>query len=247
MYFSRKQHDMNSTLQADSKVLAIDIGGSHIKLMLLDAEGNALSERKRKPTPQPATPAAVVELITGLAAEVEAFQFATAGFPGFVKNGTVKTAPNLGTEHWADYPLQQELSKKLGVPALVVNDADFQGAGLVPGKGLEMVLTIGTGFGTALLLDGKLLPHLEVSQHPVTKSKNYDEYIGDKALQDIGEERWNVRMQRVLSIIKTVFNYDHLYISGGNAELLNFPLGENVSLKTNKEGLKGAAALWKYQ
>ena len=110
-----------------------------------------------------------------------------------------------------------------------------------------MVLTLGTGFGTALTLNGTLLPHLEVSQHPITKSKNYDEYIGEAALQEIGEEKWNERMEKVLGIIKTVFNYDLLYISGGNAELLNFKLDENVHIKTNKDGFLGAVNLWKFK
>jgi polyphosphate glucokinase len=81
----------------------------------------------------------------------------------------------------------------------------------------------------------------------VTKKKNYDEYIGEAALKDKGEEEWNKRMERVLEIIKTVFNYDTLYISGGNAELINFKLEDNIHIKTNKDGFLGAVNLWKYQ
>ena len=238
---------MNANFSTADKILAIDIGGSNIKTMLLDGNGNHLEERRRIPTPSPATPDSVLNVIKELAAQTGHFDRAAAGFPGFIKNGVVKTAPNLGTEYWKDYPLQEKLSELLNVPVIAVNDADFQGAGLVKGEGLEMVLTLGTGFGTALTLNGTLLPHLEVSQHPITKSKNYDEYIGEAALQEIGEEKWNERMEKVLGIIKTVFNYDLLYISGGNAELLNFKLDENVHIKTNKDGFLGAVNLWKFE
>ncbi|MBD0296416.1 MAG: ROK family protein, partial [Flavisolibacter sp.] len=147
-------------------------------------------------------------------------------------------------EAWKDFDLQKELSTVLGKPTIVVNDADLQGIGLVSGKGLELVITLGTGCGTALLYNGKLLPHLELSHHPITKSKDYDQYIGEKELLRIGKERWNARMQRVLSILKTVFNYDRLYISGGNADELTFKLDDNISIVTNKEGIKGGARLW---
>lgn len=237
---------MENKLLPTDKILAIDIGGSHIKTILLDCEGNHLEERRRSATPNPATPAAVLEIIKQLAGQTTGYTKAAAGFPGFIKNNVIMTAPNLGTDFWHGVNLAGELEKVLGVPVIVANDADFQGSGLVQGKGLEMVITLGTGFGTALLLDGKLLPHLEISQHPVTKSKTYDEYIGEAALQKIGEKKWNERMKRVLEILGTVFNFDHLYISGGNAELLNFDLGQNVTIKSNKDGFAGAVGLWKY-
>lgn len=237
---------MENNLLPTDKILAIDIGGSHIKTILLDANAQPLEERRRTATPNPASPAAVIDIIKQLAGNTVGYTKAAAGFPGFIKNNVIMTAPNLGTDLWHGVNLGGELQNSLGVPVIVVNDADFQGAGLVEGKGLEMVITLGTGFGTALLLDGKLLPHLEISQHPVTKSKNYDQYIGEAALKDKGEKEWNERMKRVLNILRTVFNFDHLYISGGNAELLNFDLGQDVTIKSNKDGFAGAVGLWKH-
>ncbi len=231
-------------VSASDKILAVDIGGSHIKTIILDAAGHALEERRRLPTPKPSTPEAVINIIKTLAKESPGYTRVGVGFPGFVKDSIVKTAPNLGTEHWRDYHLGTVLQQELGKPVIVVNDADFQGAGIVSGKGLEMVVTLGTGFGTALLQDGKLLPHLEISQLPVTKKKNYDDYIGQAALDKIGDDKWNKRMQKVLHTLKTVFNYDHLYISGGNAELLNFELDDNITIKSNRDGFAGAAKLW---
>ncbi len=227
------------------KILAIDIGGSHIKMILLDENGEILKDRSRLPTPKPATPDAVIELIVKLSSGFEGFTKAAAGFPGFVKNNIVETAPNLGTSFWQKTDLAARISEKLSVPAVVVNDADFQGVGLVSGHGLEMVVTLGTGFGTALLQDGKLLPHLELSHLPVTKTKNYDQYIGQAAMDKIGVKRWNKRMEQVLSTLKTVFNYDTLYISGGNADKLSFEMENNVKIESNEAGFKGAAALWR--
>jgi polyphosphate glucokinase len=114
----------------------------------------------------------------------------------------------------------------------------------VSGKGLEMVVTLGTGFGTALLMDGNLLPHLELAHHPVTKKNTYDSFIGDRALERIGEEKWNKRMKKVIEILKEVINYDHLYIGGGNASKLSFELDDNITLVSNKDGIKGGARLW---
>ncbi len=125
------------------------------------------------------------------------------------------------------------------------NDAGLQGVGVVRGKGLEMMVTLGTGFGTALLQDGKLLPHLELSHHPIKTDKIYDDYIGEKAYQSKGKEGWNERIKKVIDILKTVFNYDRLYISGGNAKNITFELDENITIVNNREGIKGGARLWK--
>jgi polyphosphate glucokinase len=127
---------------------------------------------------------------------------------------------------------------------LVINDADLQGLALASGKGIEMIITLGTGFGSAIMRDGILLPHIEMSQHPVTKNKNYNDYVGEEALQKIGKKKWNKRMKKIICILKTVFNYDHLYISGGNAQLITFKLDKNVSIDNNKDGIKGGAFLW---
>jgi len=156
----------------------------------------------------------------------------------------VKTAPNLGTAAWTDFDLNKNLSQTLGKPVQVVNDADMQGLGVVDGKGLELVVTLGTGFGTALLLNGHLLPHLEYAHQPITKNHTIDEYIGEKALEKIGKKKWNVRLQQVLSIVKTVFNYDYLYIGGGNSRKINFELDANVKIVSNEDGIKGGARLW---
>jgi polyphosphate glucokinase len=126
----------------------------------------------------------------------------------------------------------------------VVNDADMQGLGVVSGKGLEMVITLGTGFGTALLVDGQLMPHLELAHHPFAKGKTYDDYVGERALEKEGLQKWNKRMQKVLKVLKTVINYDTLYIGGGNSDKLNFKLDKNMKIVSNQDGIKGGSRLW---
>ena len=229
---------------ASLSVLSIDIGGSHIKCTILNAKGELQTEYKRVETPDPATPANVIKTIKTLITGLPAYDKVSVGFPGYVRDGIVHTAPNLGTEAWAKVNLAEKLAATTGKPVQVVNDADMQGLGVASGKGLEMVVTLGTGFGTALLLDGKLLPHLELAHHPFTKNNTYDQYIGEAAMNRHGVEKWNERMKRVFATLKTVFNYDRLYIGGGNAKDLNFPLEKDMKLVTNKDGIKGGAKLW---
>lgn len=235
---------MNST-PTPNRILSIDIGGTGIKASLLDLEGNVLVDYKKTNTPSPADPDNILKSIVQLVQDFPEFDAISAGFPGYVRDGIVHTAPNLDNEAWKFTNLNERLEKALGKPARVVNDADLQGLGIAGGKGLEMVMTLGTGFGTALILNGVLLPHLELAHLPVKKDKDYDAYIGEKALQEIGEKKWNKRMQKVLYTFRTVINYDALYISGGNAKRLSFPLDDNVKIVSNRDGIKGGARLWR--
>jgi len=226
------------------KILSIDIGGSHIKATILNNKGELQKAYDKVVTPIPANPANVIASIKKLVSAFPDYDHVSVGFPGYVRDGVIKTAPNLGTESWADVDFAQRLTKELGKPTKVVNDADMQGLGVVSGKGFEMVLTLGTGFGTALLMNGHLLPHLEVAHHPISKKETYDEYIGEKALEKEGKKKWNKRMEKVFEVLKTVFNYDTLYIGGGNADKLTFKLDDNMKIVTNEDGIKGGSRLW---
>lgn len=229
---------------SEDKILSIDIGGSNIKITLLDVKGNLLVNYKKLETPVPASPENVINTIRQLLTDFPDYNKISVGFPGYVRDGVIMTAPNLGTELWKDVDFSKMLGAALNRPVRVVNDADMHGLGVIAGKGFEMVITLGTGFGTALLMNGKLLPHLELAHHPVSKDQTYDEYVGEKALVNKGTEKWNLRMQKVLTILKTIFNYDTLYIGGGNSKKLNFKLADNIRLFSNKEGIKGGARLW---
>ena len=235
---------MKKTETASPKFLSIDIGGSHIKATILNDKGKLQMDYDKVPTPVPANPDKVIDAIKKLVKAFPAYDHVSVGFPGYVRNGVIETAPNLGTDFWKNFDLSKKLETVLGKPTRVVNDADMQGLGVVAGKGLEMVITLGTGFGTAILVEGQLMPHLELAHHPFAKGKTYDEYIGERALEKEGVHKWNKRMKKVLSVLKTVVNYDTLYIGGGNSDKLTFKLDKNMKIVSNQDGIKGGSRLW---
>lgn len=229
------------------RILSIDIGGTSIKACMLDEAGKPLTEYTKLPTPEDSTPEAVLETIKELVGDLGEYDKVAVGFPGYIKCGVVETAPNLAENKWTHINLAQQIADLLGKPVRLINDADQQGLGIAEGKGFEIVVTVGTGFGTSLLFDGELLPHLELAHLPITKSKDYDDYIGNAAFEKIGEKRWNNRLKKIIEIYKTVFNYDTLYIGGGNAKHIDFELEPNIKQFSNRDGIKGGAKLWAAQ
>lgn len=232
--------------QADesSRTLSVDIGGSGIKAIVLDQGGNPITERHRVTTPQPATPDAVIEAITQLAAAQGECDRVSVGFPGVVMAGVVKTAVNLDPA-WQGFDLATTLSKALKKPVRVANDADMQGLATIQGKGVELMITLGTGFGSALFIDGKLVPNLEMAHHPFRQGDTYEKQLGRAALDKKGEKKWNSRLKKAIATLAELFNYDYLYIGGGEAKKITFDLPPNVKIVPNINGLLGGIALWR--
>lgn len=228
------------------RTLAVDIGGTGIKALVLDRDGRPITERVRVDTPQPATPAAVIDAIVGLAAQHGAFDRVSVGFPGVVRDGVTETAPNLDPR-WIGVNLQALLSKRLRQPVRVCNDADVQGFGVVSGRGVELVITLGTGLGSALFVDGKLVRNLELAHHPAWKGRTYEEWLGLAALRKAGKKQWNKRVAHAVNLLARTFNYDRLYIGGGNARKLSLELPAHVRTVPNVAGLLGGIALWSSQ
>ncbi len=225
-------------------ILSIDIGGTNIKACILNPKGKLLTDFTKIPTPKKSTPKAVLSCIKELTKNLTDFEKISIGFPGYVKAGRVQTAPNLAENKWVNVDLAQQVAAHFNKPVRLINDADQQGLGIVSGKGLEIVFTLGTGFGTAILFDGELLPHLELSHLPINKHDDYDDFIGDRGYHKVGKKKWNERLQYIIEIYKTVFNYDKLFIGGGNSNEINFDLDKNIKLVSNKDGIKGGAKLW---
>jgi polyphosphate glucokinase len=225
------------------QTLAVDIGGSGIKVMVLDEKGNPLTERDRVETPQPAKPEPMIAAIASLA-EGKPFDRVSVGFPGVVKAGITKTAANVDVE-WIDFDLATVLAQRLDKPVRVINDADMQGLGAISGQGVELVITLGTGVGGALFLDGKLVPNLEPGHHEFRKSNTYEEQLGNAALEAIGKKKWNERVQKAIASLEHLFNYDRLYLGGGNAKFISFALPHNAKTVPNIAGLLGGIALWR--
>jgi polyphosphate glucokinase len=223
--------------------LAIDIGGTGLKALVIDPRGKPVTDRVRVETPHPATPAAVLRALKALVAPLGPFDRVSAGFPGVVVRGVVRTAPNLGTA-WKGFALADALGKRLGKPARVLNDAGVQGFGVVEGKGLEMVLTLGTGMGCALFYEGAYIPNLELAHHPFRKGKTYEDLLGAHALEHDGKRKWNRHVAKALEQIQPIWNPDRIYLGGGNTKHLKITLPANVRVTANVAGLYGGIALW---
>ena len=228
------------------RTLAIDIGGTGTKAIILDEEGTPLTERSRLPTPQPATPKAILGVISKLAKNQRPFDRVSVGFPGVIRHGVVSTAPNLDPS-WSGFNLVLGLTRILNKPVRAANDADVQGFGAIKGQDIELVVTLGTGFGSALFVDGKLVPNLEIGHHPFRNGKTYEEQLGDKALKKVGAKKWNKRLNQAIETLDRVLNFDYLYIGGGNNKKVKTPLPEKVALVPNTAGLLGGIAFWKFE
>jgi len=223
--------------------LSIDIGGSGIKAMLLNARGRPISTRERIATPAVPSPRIVLRALDDLRARLSGFDRVSVGFPGVVKRGVIHTAANLRSS-WVNFLFEHELEKRWKKPVRVDNDAAVQGYGAIKSHGVELVLTLGTGMGSALFSDGKLCPGLELGHHP-WREKTYEDYLGRRGLDKYGKKHWNKRLQEAIEQTAATFNWDHLYLGGGNTKKIAFNLPKNVSVISNEDGILGGVALWK--
>ncbi len=237
--------------------LAIDIGGTGLKASVLDAAGAKIVPRVRTKTPYPCPPRTLVRALDKLTYDLPPWDRISVGFPGFVRDGRVLTAPNLSTkrgpgtplsrklvEAWAGFPLAAELEGRLGKPTRLSNDADMQGLAVISGTGLELVLTLGTGLGTAIFNDGTPMPHLELALMPFRGKGTFQDEIGNKTRRRIGNARWSKRVLEAVEMFDALLHFDHLYVGGGNARKLEVDLGHRATLVDNTAGILGGIKLW---
>jgi len=233
---------------ASPVTLSIDIGGSGLKAMLLDSAGNPVSERIRVATPVVPMPDAVIDGLDQLRDQLPGFDRVSVGFPGVVKHGSTFGAHNLHPLWAVGFPLQAELEKRWGKPVRVGNDADVAGYGAISGVGVELGLTLGTGMGAALFTNGHLCPGLELAHHIWRKKdRTYEDYLGRRGLDKYGRERWNLLLKEAIANTEALFNWDFLYIGGGNTKKIDFDLGPKVKIVPNENGILGGVFLWKDQ
>jgi len=250
-------HPTHPAHPAHPATLAIDIGGTGLKASVLDADGKLMADRVRVATPYPCSPDKMVEVLVALVAPLPAYDRVSVGFPGVVRAGKVLTAPHFITKSgpgsevvpklakaWSRFDLGGTLARSLDRPVRLANDADLQGAAVVSGVGLEFVVTLGTGVGTAVYLDGRLAPHLELAQHPFRKGQTYNEQLGDAVLQRIGSKRWRRRVDEAFANFHVLLNYDRIYVGGGNARRLAGHVGPEVQIVDNVAGILGGIKLW---
>jgi polyphosphate glucokinase len=227
------------------KTLAFDIGGSGLKASILDEKGEMLTPRVRVETPQPCPPKILLAKFKELTAQLPSYDRVSVGFPGVVRRGRTLTGVNLGGKVWLGYDLQGALRKFTGKPVIVINDADMQGLGAIKGKGVELVLTLGTGLGSALFEDGRLAPHLELAHIPFRKGETYEEQLGNRAFKEVGEKRWNKRLELAIGYFRILTRFDKLYLGGGNAANITLKCGKDVEIVSNTYGIRGGIWVWK--
>ena len=241
--------------------LAIDIGGTGLKANVLDKRGTLVANRMKVPTTYPLPPQLMVEKLTDLAKRLPEVDRISAGFPGMVRRGHVLSAPHFVTEKgpgtpidpklveaWSGFDLAGALRLSIGKPCRVANDADVQGAAVVQGEGFEAVVTLGTGFGTAFFMDGRLLPHLEFAHVDFRKGKTFNEELGEPVRKKIGDKKWNKRVRQAIAYLDTLTEFDHLFIGGGNASRITPDyLGEvleRITVVPNAAGILGGIKSW---
>ena len=237
--------------------LAIDIGGTGLKASVLDADGRKIVDRVRNKTPYPCPPRVLIRELDRLTHHFRRWDRISVGFPGFVRAGRVLTAPNLSTKArsgnadvrklvhaWAGFPLAAELEGRLGKPTRLSNDADMHGLAVISGEGLELVLTLGTGLGTAVFLDGAPTPHLELALMPFQGRGTFQDELGNSTRRRIGNRRWSKRVLDAVEMFDALSHIDRLYVGGGNAKKLTVDLGHRVELVDNAAGILGGIKLW---
>lgn len=248
-------------------VLGIDIGGSGVKGAYVDLrKGEFASERVRVPTPARHTPALVMEAVKEVVASLEADYgkcngIIGVGFPGVVKSQIIETAANLGGKAFTGVNLAEIIGRECGLEAWVLNDADAAGLAEVryglddACHGTVLVLTVGTGIGSALFENGKLVPNLELG-HLVMKDKSSgrnmiaEKICSDAARKklDLSWKRWACRFSRYLEYVHSLVRPDLVVLGGGIAsksekflEYLKAPCEIEIAKLQNRAGIIGAA------
>jgi len=242
------------------KILGIDIGGSGIKGAPVNTDdGLILESRHRIPTPDPATPENVAEIISDIVKHFKWKGLVGCGFPGVIQNGFARTAANVDNS-WIDTNINKLFSKATGLPAFVINDADAAGLAEMKfgaGKdqdGVVLLLTVGTGIGTVLFSNGRLVPNLEMG-HIEYKGMDAEKYCSDaiRKNEDLSWEDWAGRFNEYLLAMEALV-WPDLIILGGGASKKGDRFIEYLTVKApvvfakllNNAGLVGAALAARY-
>lgn len=241
--------------------LAVDCGGSFIKSATFDNAGTQHGEGNRVATPYPLSPERFVQSIVEIANAASAVNRIAIGMPGMIRHGVVIHTPHYINPAgpftpqspdllaaWQNFDAQGAVTAATGIPVKVVNDAEMHGAGVVSGKGLEVVLTLGTGLGSAVFDGGQLTPHLELSHATVRGNVWFDHWIGEAERRRVGDAIWNRRVRLTIERWFPVFRWDRLYLGGGNARLISATtlrkLGTEVVVVPNSAALLGGTRIW---
>jgi polyphosphate glucokinase len=213
------------------KILVIDVGGSHVKVL-------ATGHKKRIKIPSgPKMTAAIMVRLVRKATAGWIYDAVSIGYPGAVLHGKPVSEPrNLGGG-WVGF----KFKKAFGRPVIVINDAAMQALGSYR-RGRMLFLGLGTGLGSALIVDGVLEP-MELAHLPYKKGRTYEDFVGHAGLKRLGKKRWRREVADVIARLKAALEADDVVIGGGNAKLLK-TLPPGVRLGTNANAFLGGYRLW---
>ena len=214
------------------RVLVVDVGGTHVKVLVTGAK-----ERRRIDSGHGLRPRRMVREVLRSCDGWE-FDAVTIGYPGPVNDGRpAAEPPNLGAG-WRRF----DFAKAFGRPVRIVNDAAMQALGSYDG-GRMLFLGLGTGLGSAMVVDGALVP-LELAHLPYRKGRSFEDYVGVAAIEKFGEKKWRRIVADVVAVLSAALLPDYVVIGGGNVRLLK-TLPPNARRGDNANAFKGGFALWK--
>jgi polyphosphate glucokinase len=244
--------------------LTVDCGGTGIKASVIDKTGRVLVDFPYLKTPYPLSPSKLIEIIQDFVKADPRIKRVTVGLPGMIRGGKVIVIPHYINANgprgavdptlkkaWYGFEMQSILQKRLKLPTLVLNDAEVHAAAVIQGKGLETILTFGTGLGSAIFSDGKLAPHLEISHATIRYGKSIDTWIGEQARRRLGNQLWSRRVKNLIQELYPMIVWDKLYIGGGNAQRISKSALKSfdykVKLIPNSAGVTGGVKAWDLQ
>jgi polyphosphate glucokinase len=243
-----------------SAITAFDVGATSISAGTVGRDRRMLSGVAKRRTRPPLGPEQLVEAIGVLARRLPRTELAVVGFPGLVEDGAVISPENLVAvdgpgsasdriceEAWIGYPLQTRLAEHLERAVLLFNDADVAALGCARGEGRELTVTLGSGVGTGLVVDGRLQPHQEHPRLSVFDGQLVDAMVGEQARKGLAHGAWEERVLGMLVELRSLTSWDRCYVAGGNARRLSrdrmAELEADLWAVYEPVGLLGAAGL----
>ena len=239
-----KRPPRDGTRAGEMWTLAVDIGGTGVKASVLDERGALLAAKVRVETPVGEPPGRLLRALGRLVETLPSFDRLSVGFPGAVADGRVLTAANLYHRGWIGFDLGRALEAQFRKPVRVANDVALQGLAAIRRQGFELVITLGTGVGSALYLNGLLVPQFSLNRYEARPDMTFDALLNDLALKERGVKKWNKRLKEAIGTLRWTVHYDHLYIGGGNAKMIRFGPGPRVTIISNEAGIRGGIVLW---
>lgn len=250
---------VSTRISIDEKILAIDVGATNMKFCHVDEDGTLLEVVRRRRTHYPCTPSQLVEVLSAKIARSQC-RHVGIGFPGDIENGRVAHAFNLARpggittdvdvaldDLWRGFAIQQALIDGTGRDVRVVNDADLAALGCCRALGTEMVLTLGTGLGNALMIEGALQKVESVGARSCVHARTFDEVLGERARAD-NEVMWRESVARAVGDFAQEFGAGTVHLAGGNAKRLApatfADLATSVFIHGNDASLQGVAKLF---